>query len=456
MRILIILLLMALSAGQCFAQLDQLSEDVKKIFYHALTTEQSYHWLRSLCKDVGPRLAGSPGDLKAVEWSSTLMRDLGFDTVHILPVTVRHWERGKEKAVLKVDGKKIPLAVTALGGSVSTGSRPLKAQVIEVRDFDQLEALGEQIKGKIVFFNYRMRKDFISTGSGYGDAVKYRWSGAAEASKFGAVAVLIRSVTTRADDHPHTGILTYQDAPVKIPAGALSYQAAERLEQILKKQPNTILELTLETFERDPKTSYNVVGELFGSTYQDKVLLAGGHLDSWDLGEGAHDDGAGVVHSIAAAAYLKQLGIQPRHTIRVVLFANEEFGLDGAKKYAQWVKESDTKKILLAVESDGGGFSPRGFTLDAPDSIVQKVREYRELFYPYGIYEIGKGGSGADVNQLKFTGAILAGLRVDGHRYFDLHHTIRDVFEEVNPRELEMGSAPMAAFLLIFDRLIFN
>lgn len=438
------------------AQTDDLSEDFKKLFYHALTTEQSYEWLRSLCKDVGPRMAGSPGDRKAVEWSVALMKKLGFDTVYTLPVDVRHWERGRESAFVRLGRKKIPLNVTALGGSVSTGKRPLKAEVIEVRDFDHLKELGERVRGKIVFYNYRMRKDFISTGAGYGDAVRFRWIGAVEASRFGAAAVLIRSVTTRADDYTHTGVMTYEGADVKIPAGALSYLAADRLEQLLRQHQNLELELTLESFDRGRTTSYNVIGEMYGTERPDEVLIAGGHLDSWDPGEGAHDDGAGVVHSIAAAAYLRQLGIPTQHTIRVVLFANEEFGLDGAKQYAEWVKNHDSKVIRLAVESDGGGLSPRGFTLDAPDSVIQKVRSYRELFHPYGMYEMGRGGSGADVNQLKFTGAVLAGLRVDGHRYFDVHHTSRDVFEEVNPRELEMGSAAMAAFLLLFDRVIFH
>ncbi|MFN4298376.1 MAG: M28 family peptidase [Thermaurantimonas sp.] len=450
-----LIVVFAFSFSMLKAQSDELAEDIKKIFYHALTTEQSYEWLRSLCKDVGPRMAGSPGDRKAVEWSVALMKKLNFDTVYTLPVNVRHWERGRESAIVRISGKKIPLNVTALGGSVSTGKRPLRAEVIEVRDFDHLKELGERVRGKIVFYNYRMRKDYISTGAGYGDAVKYRWSGAVEASKYGAVAVLIRSVTTRADDYTHTGVMTYEGADVKIPAGALSYVAADRLEQILRQHQTVSIDLTLESFDRGRTTSHNVIGEIYGTDRPNEVLIAGGHLDSWDLGEGAHDDGAGVVHSIAAAAYLRQLGIPTRRTVRVVLFANEEFGLDGAKQYASWVKDHDTKIIRLAVESDGGGLSPRGFTLDAPDSIIQKVRSYRELFYPYGMYEMGRGGSGADVNQLKSTGAVLAGLRVDGHRYFDLHHTSRDVFEEVNPRELEMGSAAMAAFVLLFDKLIF-
>lgn len=459
MRVIIHTLLLAAGLNSvispCSGQPDELSQDFQRIFYHALTTEQSYQWLRSLCKDIGPRLAGTPGDLKAVEWSVALMKRLGFDTVYTLPVEVRHWERGRESAVARVGRQKISLNVMALGGSVSTGRHPLRAEVIEVRDFDHLKELGEKVRGRIVFFNYRMRKDYISTGAGYGDAVKYRWSGAVEASKYGAVAVLIRSVTTLADDHPHTGVMTYEGAETKIPAGALSYLAADRLEKIIRENQHSELELTLQSFERGRKTSYNVVGEMFGNELPEEILIAGGHLDSWDPGEGAHDDGAGVVHSIAAAAYLRQLNIKTRRTIRVVLFANEEFGLDGARQYADWVRSDKQNTIRLAVESDGGGFTPRGFSLDAPDSIVQLVRGYRELFFPYGIHEFGKGGSGADVNQLKFTGAVLAGLRVDGHRYFDLHHTSRDVFEEVHPRELEMGSAAMAAFLLLFDRLIF-
>ncbi len=435
------------------AQIDEkeMSTNFQKIYSHALEHQESYDWLTELCTQVGPRFAGSTGDKKGVEWAIQKMKNLGFDSVYTQEVMVPQWIRGREKLTLKTQtGASISLDVMALGGSVSTGEKGIQAEIIEVANFEELELLGSAVKGKIVFFNYKMRTDFISTGYAYGDAVKYRYRGAVEASRHGAVASIIRSITHRKDREPHTGVMTYEGAEIKIPHGAISYLDSDDLSALLKKG-KVSAELTLVSQDQGMVTSHNVIGEIFGTKRADEIMILAGHLDSWDPGQGAHDDGAGVVHALAGAYYLKKLKLTTERTLRVVLYANEEFGLSGAKVYPEFARK-DSRKMVFAIESDGGGFVPRGFSWDAEEADIERLRQYRNLFLPYGIFDFSKGWSGADIGTLRNGEILLAGLRVENHRYFDLHHTRRDVIEEVHPRELEMGSAAMGAIILFLDQ----
>lgn len=433
-----------------WSQIDTAQDEafIRGLYDQALEDQQAYNWLRELCKDVGPRLAGSEGAERAVEWAKETLDTLGFDRVYLQEVQVPHWERGEISVSLHGE----TLSACALGGSVPTPSGGSTAQVIEIPDVDDLENYSrEDIEGKIVFFSAPMRQTYINTGSAYGEAVKKRHIGAQEASKYGAVAVVIRSVTTKKDDAPHTGSMTYREAEDSIPAIALGYLSADRLQNALRQDPNTALfiELTSEWF--DPVTSYNVIAEVTGTEFPEEYAVVGGHLDSWDLAEGAQDDGAGSVQSMEALFLLMQSGYRPKRTHRVVLFMNEEFGLDGAREYAQQAHLLGHKHVI-GIESDGGGDVPRGFSIQSLDSGVEAVKAFKWFFEPYGLREYSIGWSGADVGQLRNDDAILLGYRADGQRYFDYHHAPTDVYESINARALELGSASMAAMLYLLDK----
>jgi carboxypeptidase Q len=450
-----IIFFLACSAFQPLLFAQNSSDDaaiLRSLFTQALEKQQSYEWLRELCA-IGPRFAGSPQASEAVEWGFETMSKMDFDTVYLQEVSVPHWVRGMESAVWRGGRNRgnWPLAVTALGGSVSTPSQGIRAQVVEVKDYDMLDSLGKlgQLEGKIVFYNYPMKQHFIKTFHAYGDAVKYRWLGAARASEYGAVASVIRSLTHRTDDFPHTGSMTYQDAEVKIPAGALSTIAADKLSEMLIENPTGELELTLLSEDLGRAVSYNVIAEKYGTTFPEEILLMGGHLDSWDLAEGAHDDGAGCVHAMGAAQLLFEKNLALKRTLRVVLYMNEEFGLDGARMYAEATKD---QRHVVAIESDAGGYIPRGFSFDTDSVNLLKIQALQPLFVPYGLFEFIPGGSGADVGQIRGKNMVLGGLRPESQRYFDVHHAATDVFEAVHPRELEIGTAAMAALIYLLDK----
>ncbi len=423
---------------------------IKSVYDNALAERQGYEWLRELCKDVGPRLAGSEGAERAVEWAYETMDTLGFDSVWLQPVEVPHWERGEISCVL--EGLDSPLSACALGGSVPTASTGLTAEVIEIPDVGDLARYTrEQIEGKIVFFSAPFPQSYINTGSGYGEAVQKRHQGALKASEYGAVGVVIRSVTTKMDDAPHTGSMTYEGAEVKIPAIALGYLSADRLHRELQRNPDAKLTLHLSSRWFDPVISYNVIAEVRGSVYPDEIAVVGGHLDSWDLAEGAQDDGAGSTQSMDAIWLLMEAGYDFKRTHRVVLFMNEEFGLDGAREYARVAAETGERHVI-GIESDGGGDVPRGFSVQAIPSGVSAVEPFQWFLEPYGLREYSVGWSGADVGQLRSDDAILLGYRADGQRYFDYHHAPTDVFESINARALELGSASMACMLYLLDK----
>lgn len=434
------------------AQIDTVQDEayIQAIYNHALNNQQGYHWLEELCKEIGPRLAGSDGADRAVEWAKEALDTLGFDRVYLQPVEVPHWERG-ELSVLVV-GNTLEINACALGGSVPTPEGGITAEVIEIPDVDDLKNYSrEDIEGKIVFFSAPMRQTFINTGSAYGEAVKKRHTGAMEASKYGAVAVMIRSVTTKMDDAPHTGSMTYEGAEKKIPSIALGYQSADRLHEALVEQPNLEVYMSLTSQWFDPVISYNVIGEIIGTELPDEIAIVGGHLDSWDLAEGAQDDGAGCVQSMDALWLLLQTGYEFKRTHRVVLYMNEEFGLNGAKEYARYAQEQGEKHVI-GIESDGGGDVPRGFSVQSLPSGVQAVEPFKWFLEPYGLREYAVGWSGADIGQLRSDDAILLGYRADGQRYFDYHHAPTDVFESINARALELGSASMASMLYLLDK----
>jgi len=431
---------------------------VRKIYDRALTDGRCYQWLEHLSLNIGHRLSGSTGAEKSVQWTKSMLDTLGLDSVWLQPVMVPHWVRGEAEQV-RVSGSKkhgtFNLSALALGGSVGTQSAGISAEVVEVKSWEELDQLNERgIRGKIVFYNRPMDPTKIRTFEAYGGAVDQRVFGASRAAKYGAVGVLVRSMSLRLDDFPHTGTLHYDSAFTLIPAVAISTNAAEKLSQVLKEEGKATVFMKMNCQTLPDVLSYNVIGEIRGSERPGDVVVVGGHLDSWDAGHGAHDDGAGCTQSMDVLRMLKQLGYRPRHTIRCVLFMNEENGLRGGKKYAEEA-ERKGEFHLAAIESDAGGFTPRGFSFDADEAVFgkffEKVKALEPLFEPYGLKLI-KGGSGADIGPLKGMKGLLSGYNPDSQRYFDLHHTADDTFDKVNKRELELGAASMAALVYLLDK----
>lgn len=450
-----ILLVIALVASlNMFSQSD--AEILKKIYNTSLSNGKSYEWLDHLSTQIGGRLSGSLNAEKAVAYTKEELEKIGLDKVWLQPVMVPKWVRGlPEFAFIETDpGKTTPINICALGGSVATPYGGLKANVVEVNGIDDLKNFTkEQVEGKIIFFNKRMNETFINTFEAYGDCGKQRYYGALEAGKLGALGILVRSLNLRLDDYPHTGAMTYKDTPVekRIPAAAISTNHAELLSGMLALDKNIKVYFKQNCKQLKDVQSYNVIGEITGSEFPNEYMLVGGHLDSWDLGDGSHDDGAGVVQSMDVVRLIKEVGIKPKRSIRAVLFMNEENGVRGGKKYASEAKRKGEKHVF-ALESDAGGFTPRGFSFDCSDANFNQVLGWESLFEPYLIHYFKKGHSGVDISRLKNDSNVLCGLVPDSQRYFDHHHSSEDTFDAVNKRELELGAATMTALVYLFDK----
>lgn len=435
---------------------------IKKISDEILTNGKAYENLRHLTKKIGARLAGSSGMVKAEQWGVDLMKRSGADQAWLQECMVPHWVRGGTdvaQAGYTVPANKtknmIPqqkgLDIVALGNSIGSGPKGISAPVLLVNSFDELEAKKDLVKGKIVFYNYKFNDTYISTFNAYRDAGQYRGAGPSRASKYGAVGVIVRSMSHAVDNNPHTGATRYDSAYPKIPAVAIGLRDADWLsEQIQKSGVNVTLK-TNGKFLPDT-IGHNVIGELKGSEFPDQIITVGGHLDSWDNCEGAHDDGAGCVQTIEILRAFKALGYTPKRTIRFVLFANEENGLRGGTKYAE-VAAAKGEKHILAIESDAGGFTPRALGFTGSDEQYAKFLSWKPLIAPYGCTELVKGGGGADIGPLNRTlKTPMASLNPDTQRYFDIHHARSDVFEAVNKRELELGAVNMAALIYLVDK----
>lgn len=447
--------LIAFSAQAQMSEREQDSMNIRKMYDMSLLNGKSYAWLDHLSNKIGGRLSGSVNAARAVEYTKAELEKLGLDKVWLQPVMVPKWTRGvKEYAYVQPsEGPTQVVNITALGGSVATPETGLRAKVIEVQGLEDLARYGkEQIQGKIVFYNRPMQADLIHTFEAYGGCVDQRYAGAMEAAKYGAAGVIVRSMSHKIDDQPHTGSMSYGDLPneKRIPAAAISTKDAEYLSSMLKLDPEMNFYYKMSCRNYADVESHNVIGEITGSEFPEEVIVVGGHLDSWDLGDGAHDDGAGVVQSMEVLRLFKESGIRPKRTLRVVLFMNEENGLRGGKKYAE-VAKMNQEDHIFALESDSGGFTPRGFSFDASPSQFEKIKAWESLFKPYLIHYFELGGAGADIGPLANGKIVLAGLRPDSQRYFDYHHAPTDTFEMVNKRELELGAATMASLVYLVD-----
>jgi carboxypeptidase Q len=420
---------------------------LRAIYTAALTTSPAYEQLRELTTKYPGRLSGSKNLEGAVRWGEAVLQATGATRTELQPVMVPHWERGAPESVLLGDQ---PLAALALGGSVPTPAGGLKAHVVELQSLDQLKSAD--VKGKIVFFNRPMNPESVVPGPAYGAANDQRSKGPGEAAKYGAVGVLVRSLTHALDDIPHTGNTTYPPDSPRIPAAALSTVAADRLSAALKKDSTLTVAMKINSRWHEDALSHNVIGEIKGSAFPEKIILVGGHLDSWDITPGAHDDGTGIVQSIDVLRLLQAVGYTPRHTLRIVLFTNEENGLRGGAVYSTMAKEKNEVHVL-ALETDNGGFQPRGFNLGNPAGNAHALAaRWKPLFEPYGIHDFKVGRGGADVGPLLAHGATVAGLTPDSQRYFDYHHTTIDSLDKVNQRELELGAAAMASLVYLVDK----
>ena len=428
---------------------------IDKVYNEALSNGQSYEWLDYLSNEIGGRLSGSINYDRSVKWGKDELNLIGIDSVWLQPVMIPKWVRGAPEYahIESSPGNTISVPIAALGGSISTPSIGISANVIEVKSFDELNNIGkDSISGKIIFFNRKMDPTLINTFQSYGGSVNQRTQGAAKAAKLGAIGVIVRSMTTTLDDYPHTGSMYYDGLELneRIPAAAISTNGAELLSSMLSLNPNIKFFFRQNSKNFPDVLSYNVIGQIDGSERSDEIIVVGGHLDSWDLGDGSHDDGAGIVQSMEVLRILKSLNYKPKRTIRVVLFANEENGLRGGNKYAELAKKNN-ETHFFALESDAGGFTPRGFSFDTSESEFNSLKEFKHLFKEYGADNFIIGGSGADIGPLKDNKIILAGLRPDPQRYFDYHHAASDTFDKINKRELELGAAAMTALVYLLD-----
>lgn len=425
---------------------DAYREVATKILAHARADRGAYQKLQYLTDHIGHRLSGTAALDRAVAWGADAMRADGHE-VRTEKVMVPHWDRGRESARLVAPITR-DLVMLGLGGSVGTPRKGVTAPVVVVHGWDELDAKDAAIKGAIVLYDVPMPAWTEAKGSGYGDVVPFRWAGASQAAKHGAVAVLMRSVTARSLRTPHTGAMGYADGIAKIPAAAISTEDADLIAR-LAAEGEVKVTLSMEARMLPDAPSANVIGELRGRERPDEIVVIGGHLDSWDVGQGAHDDGAGVVHVMQALTTLRALGLQPRRTIRAVLFVNEENGGRGGKAYAA---KHAGETTVAALETDSGGFAPRGFAVDAHGDAAARARieDVVSLLAPLGATSLRDDEGGADIAPLVAAKGLLGlGLWTDGRSYFDIHHTPADTLDKVEPQALADGVAAIAVMAYV-------
>ena len=417
-------------------KIDSYRNAAARIIGAALTSEHAYDRLAHLTDHIGNRLSGSTNLERAIAWALTEMKRDGLDNVRVEKVMVPHWVRGEESLELLAPVPR-KLQMLGLGNSIATPAEGITAEAIVVRNFEELDRLGEQVRGKIVVYNV----PYVS----YGVTVQYRLLGASRAARYGAVAALVRSITPVSLQTPHTGAMRYDPDQPKIPVAAVTIEVAEYLQRMNDRGDHPKLRLRMEAKFLPDAESANVIAELRGTERPDEVVLIGGHLDSWDVGQGAHDDGGGCIVAWETLRLLKELGLKPRRTIRVVLYTNEENGSRGGAAYHD-AHRDELAKHVLAIESDSGVYRPEGFGLaaGAPLQVRANLREIAKLLSGIGADGIGSNGGGADIGPLMLDGVVGASLDVDGEHYFDIHHTQADTLDKVNPRELAFCVATMA------------
>ncbi len=454
MRRILLLSILLLTATSSGAQNATDSLIIRQIHDFSLVNGKAYDWLNHICLNIGGRLAGSPQSEKAIQYTYEVMDSIVPGNVSLQEVMVVNWKRGEKENCYTTDkkGNKTHYRITSLGNSVGTPLDGITAPVIKLNSFAELNSLSTaDVQGKIVFYDEPMDQRFINSFSAYSSCGSIRWYGPKGAAPLGALATINRSLTHASDDHPHTGSIVYVDSIPKIPGAAISTSGADLLSKALAEDPDLTLTLEMDCKMLDDIKSYNVIGEIKGTEHPEEIIVVGGHLDAWDNGgQGAHDDGAGCVQSMEVLNIFNSLNIRPKRTIRIVMFMNEENGVRGGKKYADNAKEKNEKHIA-AIESDAGGFSPRGYYMDGDADKLSMVKKWIPLFQPYLLHSFDQVGGGADISGLKSQGAVVMGLYPDSQRYFDYHHAETDTFDKVNRRELQLGAAALASMAYLIS-----
>jgi carboxypeptidase Q len=451
-RITIVVAAFALLATRAVAQpssgsVERYRATADRLIDAALSDTTGYHHLALLVDRFGSRLSGSKALDDAIDWVLAEMRRDGLENVRGEPVMVPHWVRGRESAAL-VSPRAYPLHMLGLGGSVATRPAGITASLLVVSSFDELKQRAAEAKGKIILFDYPFPLDKAPFDA-YGDAVRYRGAAATEAARAGAVAALIRSVASFSIQSPHTGAMRYADSTVaRIPAAALSVEDAEMLHRMFDRGERPVVRLAMEARLLPDAPSRNVVAELRGSARPDEVVVLGGHIDSWDVGQGAMDDGGGSVAAWEAVRLMKQLGLRPRRTVRVVLWTNEENGGRGSRGYRD-AHAGELGKHVAAMESDNGIFTPRGFRLTGSDSALGPLREVARLLERIGATSVGIGDPEADVTPLANAQVPALALDIDASRYFWYHHSQADMLNVVDRQDFAKCVAAMAVMAYV-------
>ena len=410
-----------------------------KIITNAKVDSTAYKRLEYLCDTYGPRLSGSKNLERSIKWILKKMKEDKLENVKGQRVKVPTWIRGQESAMLMKPFKR-KLSMLGLGGSISTPKTGITSEVIVVNNFDELKIKEKEIKGNIVLFNVPFTT--------YGETVSYRFYGASKAASFGAKASLVRSIGPWSMNTPHTGVMTYDEKYSKIPHAALTMEDAMMLGRLYDRGEKITIKLNMEAKTLPDRWSKNIISELIGSTYPDEVIVIGGHIDSWDVGQGVHDDAGGCIVAWETLRLIKNLGLQPKRTIRCVLWTNEENGSRGNQAYRDMVKDQIDNQIL-AIESDAGVFAPKGFGFTGSDKARAIVSDIHELLEPIGAHKISDGGRAVDIAPLNDLGVPVMSLKVDDSKYFWYHHSEADTFDKVEFEEFNNCIAAMAIMAFV-------
>ncbi len=442
LRALCLLLVLATSSGaQSISQ--QYSAAADRIIRAATSDSSTYRRLTELTDRFGPRFSGTENLERAIDWILARMKDDGLDNVRGEPVMVPRWVRGRESAEL-IEPRRANLPMLGLGGSIATPPQGITAEVLVVSDFDELTRRAAEAKGKIVLFNVPF--------TNYGATVRYRTQGAIAAARAGAVASMIASVASYSMRTPHTGTMSYDSTVPKIPHAAITVEDAQMLHRMQLRGERVVVKLSMEAQTLPDVQSRNVVAEIRGREKPDEVVVLGGHIDSWDVGTGAMDDAGGCVAAWHALILMKKLGLQPRRTVRVVMWTNEENGLRGGNAYRD-AHRNELDKHILAIESDAGVFKPLGYGVTASDSAFAIIQQVGKLLDKIGAGNIQRGGGGADIGPIMALGVPGMGLNVQGDKYFWFHHSEADTIDKLDPHEVNLSTATLAILAYVIADL---